>query len=62
MPPAAFVGAAAAEGDPVVYAAVYRFCAENVPDFNAMPDFISYQRLLHRRDGDARDLPTPPQF
>ena len=53
--PAAFMGAAAAGGDPVTYAAVYRFCADNVPDFKVMPDFAAYKRLLHpaREGGDV---------
>ena len=53
--PAVFVGAAAALDDPVTYAAVYRFCADNVPDFQTMPDFAAYQRMLlrGRDEGDA---------
>jgi hypothetical protein len=31
---------------PTVYAAVFRFCAENVPNFRAMADFSNYAKLL----------------
>jgi hypothetical protein len=51
VPPEVFFAAAAAHGDPVVCAAVYRFCAENVPDFQTMADFVRYHRLLQQGGG-----------
>ena len=53
VPPAAFLDAALAEGSPVVYAAVFRFCLEQVPDFKATANFASYAQLLDQSQGDG---------
>jgi hypothetical protein len=51
VPPAAFLEAAAAGGDPVAYAAVFRFFAENVRDFTMAADYSNFTRQL-QQDGD----------
>ena len=53
VPPAVFVEAAAAEGDPVTYAAVFRFCSEHVPDFRSLADFRHFTQLLQQDDAVA---------
>lgn len=52
VPPAVFMESAAAvrSRDPVIYSAVFRFCAEYVPGFQAMPDYANYIAMLQQQN------------
>lgn len=44
--PAVFMDVAAAQDDPCVFAAAYRFCSSFVPGFSLLPDFNFYNEVL----------------
>lgn len=44
--PAVFMDVAAAQDDPCVFAAAYRFCSNFVPGFSLLPDYAFYTEVL----------------
>lgn len=44
--PAVFMDVAAAQDDPCVFAAAYRFCSNFVPGFSLLPDYAFYNEVL----------------